>query len=113
MKKRILAALLAVAMLACSLAACSTFSTVSLEKETLYFLFRTMETVAWETPALFATSEEVAFFLDKVMPPFPMIFCQNSNLKAPHAPQEHVKESLRQYIPNHRPPEHRWRSSSP
>ena len=69
-----------------------------------------METVAWETPALFATSEEVAFFLDKVMPPFPMIFCQNSNLKAPHAPQEHVKESLRQYIPDLLLPELRLQS---
>ena len=83
---------------------------INSKKETLYFLFRTMETVAWETPALFATSEEVAFFLDKVMPPFPMIFCQNSNLKAPHAPQEHVKESLRQYIPDLLLPELRLRS---
>ena len=44
--------------------------TVSLEKETLYFLFRTMETVAWETPAFLATSEEVAFFFGKRTPPF-------------------------------------------
>lgn len=42
---------------------------VSREKETLYFLFRTMETVAWDTPAFFATSEEVAFFLGKKTPP--------------------------------------------
>ena len=69
MKKRILAALLAVAMLACSLAACSTRSTVSLEKETLYFRFSTIDTVAWETPARAATSDEVAFFFATGSPP--------------------------------------------
>ena len=41
---------------------------------------------------------------------FSEIFYQNSNLKAPHAPQEHVKESLRQYIPDLLLPELRLRS---
>ena len=43
-------------------AAASTLSMVSLEKETLYFLFRIMDTVAWETPASLATSVDVTFF---------------------------------------------------
>ena len=45
-----------------SRAACSTFCIVSFEKETLYFLFSTMDTVAWDTPAAFAISVDVTFF---------------------------------------------------
>lgn len=49
-------------------------------KETLYFLFRIMDTVAWETPAIFAISVVVTFFFmgfpllnDFLFQPFPAV----------------------------------------
>ena len=54
-----------------------TLSMVFFEKETLYFLFRIMDTVDWETPAARAISVDVTFFLfigfvllSKFGPPF-------------------------------------------
>ena len=53
---------------------------VSLEKETLYFLFSIMATVAWDTPAIFAISVVVTFFFmgfpllnDFLFQPFPAV----------------------------------------
>ena len=43
-------------------AICSTLRIVSFENDTLYFLFRIMDTVACDTPAACAISEEVTFF---------------------------------------------------
>lgn len=51
-----------------SFAAVSTRRMVSGEKDTLYFLFKIIDTADWETPALFATSVDVTFFRYIILP---------------------------------------------